>query len=167
MLFRIIISTVLLSLMPTVILADGTRIVKESGVVGGIVVHLNCGDGSMTATLRPDERYLVQGLQSDATALTEARKTVMAAGQYGPADMPRRLVSVGDRVYVTLGLKTHVTCLDTLTGKTIKEYPSTQNTEEILYDDGVIYTLTGTVSLILMKRNSARRKTKMSPARMS
>ena len=57
----------------------------------------------------------------------------------GPATIPRRLVAVGDRVYVTLGLDSPVTALDAATGKTVKTYRGTEGTEEILVSDGVLY----------------------------
>jgi len=57
----------------------------------------------------------------------------------GPATIPRRLVAVGDRVYVTLGLDAPVTALDAATGKTIKTYKATEGTEEILVCDGVLF----------------------------
>ncbi|NQU20957.1 MAG: PQQ-binding-like beta-propeller repeat protein [Candidatus Nealsonbacteria bacterium] len=55
----------------------------------------------------------------------------------GPATIPRRLVAVGDRVYVTLGLAAPVTALDAATGETVKTYQGTEGTEEILVCDAV------------------------------
>jgi outer membrane protein assembly factor BamB len=57
----------------------------------------------------------------------------------GPATIPRRLVAIGDRVYITLGLTQPVTALDAATGVTVKTYKSTEGTEEILVSDGVLY----------------------------
>jgi outer membrane protein assembly factor BamB len=59
----------------------------------------------------------------------------------GPADLPRRLVAVGDRVYVTLGIRAPLTVLDASTGQTIRTYDGTQATEEIVAADGVLYLL--------------------------
>lgn len=50
----------------------------------------------------------------------------------GPPQLGRRLVALGDRVYVTLGLRAPVSCLDAATGRTVKVYPGTEGTEEIL-----------------------------------
>ncbi|GAB6165881.1 hypothetical protein JCM19992_18810 [Thermostilla marina] len=61
----------------------------------------------------------------------------------GPAHLPRRLVAVGDVVYVTLGLDQPVTAIDAATGETIRTYAGTEYTEEILYQDGVLYLLRG------------------------
>ncbi|HID78606.1 MAG TPA: methyltransferase domain-containing protein [Planctomycetaceae bacterium] len=61
----------------------------------------------------------------------------------GPVHLPRRLVAVGDTVYVTLGLDSPVVALDGATGQTIREYPETAWTEEILVQDGVLYLVVG------------------------
>ncbi|NQU20449.1 MAG: PQQ-binding-like beta-propeller repeat protein, partial [Candidatus Nealsonbacteria bacterium] len=50
----------------------------------------------------------------------------------GPAQLPRRLVAVGDRVYATLGLHAPVSMLDAATGETLKTFEATEHTEEIL-----------------------------------
>ena len=49
-----------------------------------------------------------------------------------PMHSQRRLVAVGDRVYVTLGLQAPVTALDAATGEIVREYPGTERTSEIL-----------------------------------
>ncbi len=56
----------------------------------------------------------------------------------GPAGLPRRLVAVGGEVYVTLGIDAPVTALDAAGGKTLREYPGTAGTEEIIVQDGVL-----------------------------
>ena len=57
----------------------------------------------------------------------------------GPQLMTRRLVAVGDRVYVTLAIDAPLTVLDAATGETIRTYEGTKTTEEILCDDGVLF----------------------------
>jgi len=61
----------------------------------------------------------------------------------GPAQMPRRLVSVGDRVYVTLALDAPVSMLDAATGQTLLTYEGSQKTEELILHDGVLLTAIG------------------------
>jgi outer membrane protein assembly factor BamB len=61
----------------------------------------------------------------------------------GPVQQPRRLVAVGDRVYVTLGLDAPVTALDAATGRTLKTYRGTESTQEILFEDGVLFMVVG------------------------
>jgi len=59
----------------------------------------------------------------------------------GPGQFPRRLVAVGNMVFVTFGQTEPLTAIDAVTGKTIRTYESTKATEEILFDDGVLYLL--------------------------
>ncbi len=59
----------------------------------------------------------------------------------GPAQLPRRLVAVGDRVYVTLGLDAPLTVLDAATGRTIRTYEGTKTTEEVIASDGLLFLL--------------------------
>jgi len=61
----------------------------------------------------------------------------------GPADIARRLVAVGDRVYVTLGYGKPVTAVDAATGETVRTYAGTQGTREILYDNGTLLLVLG------------------------
>jgi len=57
----------------------------------------------------------------------------------GPAEMPRRLVAVGERVYATLGYGKPVTAMDAATGKVLRTYEGTDNTHEIIAADGRLY----------------------------
>ena len=61
----------------------------------------------------------------------------------GPAELPRRLVAVNDRVYVTLGYGKPTAVLDAATGKTIKTYDQTEGTLEIVFHDGVLFIVVG------------------------
>jgi len=53
-----------------------------------------------------------------------------------PLGVPRRLVAVGDRVYVTLGYQAPLVALDAATGRELWTYSGTEHTDEILYHDG-------------------------------
>ncbi len=80
----LILSTVLLA----VAAASGESITAKAvydatGVKGGLVVHVGCGDGKLTAALRANDSYLVQGLDTDGAGIAEARKSLHAAGVYG------------------------------------------------------------------------------------
>jgi outer membrane protein assembly factor BamB len=59
----------------------------------------------------------------------------------GPAQLPRRLVAVGDYVYVTLGLDAPVSVLAAATGETVVTYENTGTTEEIIFSDDVLFLL--------------------------
>ena len=60
-------------------------VVEDSGVKGGLVVHLGCGDGKETARLRINDSYIVHGLDTDAEAVADARKHIQSLGIYGKA----------------------------------------------------------------------------------
>ncbi|HID20804.1 MAG TPA: methyltransferase domain-containing protein, partial [Planctomycetaceae bacterium] len=62
----------------------------------------------------------------------------------GPAQLPRRLVAVGERVYVTLGIDQPLSVLDAVTGKTIRTYERTKVTEEVIVSNGVLFALVNT-----------------------
>ncbi len=55
-----------------------------------------------------------------------------------PTHIARRLVAVGDRVYVTLGFNAPLTALHAATGRTVMTYPETRFTDEILYHEGTL-----------------------------
>jgi len=61
----------------------------------------------------------------------------------GPAHLPRRLVAVGDRVFVTLGINAPLTELDSATGQTIRTFPETQETSEVIFSDNTLFLLIG------------------------
>jgi SAM-dependent methyltransferase len=111
-----------------------TKLVRDSGVRGGLVVHVGSGDGQKTALLRLEDCYVVHGLDTEAANVEKARTHLRSKGVYGKvsvdqwdgvhlpytdnvvnlviaasadakvtAELARRLVAVGDKVYVTLG----------------------------------------------------------------
>jgi len=53
-----------------------------------------------------------------------------------PFQLPKRLVAVGDRVYVTLGYSEPVSELDAATGDVLRTFEGTQGTDEVLYHQG-------------------------------
>ena len=57
----------------------------------------------------------------------------------GPAQLPRRIIAVGDRVYVAMGFEAPLTALDAATGKTIRIYKDSDATEEVIASDGVLF----------------------------
>jgi len=63
------------------------EILDQTGVKGGLIVHLGCGDGQLTATLHADERYLVHGLDADAGNVAIARGRIEGQGLYGPVSV--------------------------------------------------------------------------------
>ncbi len=59
------------------------EILEASWVKGGLVVHLGCGDGTLTAELGADQKYLVHGLDAERKNVDAARKHIRSLGIYG------------------------------------------------------------------------------------
>ncbi len=59
-------------------------IYEATGVQGGLVVHLGCGDGKLTADLRANERYLIHGLDTDIACVTKTRDLLQSKSLHGP-----------------------------------------------------------------------------------
>jgi outer membrane protein assembly factor BamB len=62
---------------------EAGQILAETGVQGGLVVHLGCGDGRLTAALGAGEQFLVHGLDTDKASVRRARESVLGTGSYG------------------------------------------------------------------------------------
>jgi len=45
------------------------QILGTAGVKGGLIVHVGCGDGKLTAALRASDSFLVHGLDRDVEAV--------------------------------------------------------------------------------------------------
>ena len=59
------------------------QILEATGVKGGLIVHVGCGDGKLTAALRADDRFVVHGLDADAENVAAARQHIQSLGLYG------------------------------------------------------------------------------------
>ena len=95
------------------------RILSDTGVSGGLIVHLGCGDGRLTAALRFNERFLVQGLDADAANIEKARSTIRGLDLYGP-------VSVGQFE------GTHLPYIDNIVNLVVSENLGSVPMEEVL-----------------------------------
>lgn len=69
--------------------AQASEILKATSVTGGLVVHLGCGDGELTAALRASDAYLVHGLDTNAANVEHARERVRSLGLYGQVSIDR------------------------------------------------------------------------------
>jgi len=74
--------------------AVARHVLETTGVRGGLVVHLGCGDGKVTAALRAGEGFIVHGLDGDAMVTAGGRRfatfdhaspLLLAAGMAAPA----------------------------------------------------------------------------------
>jgi outer membrane protein assembly factor BamB len=68
-------------------MTQAKEILDTAGIQGGIILHLGCGDGRLTAALRANDRYTVHGLDADPAKVAEARKYIQAKGIYGPVSV--------------------------------------------------------------------------------
>lgn len=63
------------------------RFLEGSGVRGGLVVHLGCDEGRLTASLRTNDSYVVEGLDANENEVEAARKYLRSRGLYGPVSV--------------------------------------------------------------------------------
>jgi len=102
-------------------------------------------EGSRASIMLPSHWALVARDAFNGTILWKRRiptwHTNLWPFKSGPTQLTRRLVAIGDRVYVPLGLKAPLSCLDAATGKTLATYEDTKATEEIIAAGGLVYAL--------------------------
>ncbi len=88
-----IVSVVSIMLATTVVtaLADpadkAEQIASLAGFHGGLVIHIGCGDGQLTAALRLTDNCVVQGFEDDPKGVERARATIRLSGKYGPVSV--------------------------------------------------------------------------------
>ncbi len=63
--------------------ASADDLYQATGVKGGLVVHLGCGDGELTSALRASDAYLVHGLDRSAADIARARRHIHSKGLTG------------------------------------------------------------------------------------
>ncbi|MDP7206946.1 MAG: class I SAM-dependent methyltransferase, partial [Pirellulaceae bacterium] len=63
---------------------EAAAIYAVSGVKGGFVVHVGCGDGTLTTALRSGQQFQVHGLALAEDQLEAARSLIKQQGVYGP-----------------------------------------------------------------------------------
>ncbi len=68
---------------------SASEILDAAGVRGGLVVHVGCGDGRLTAALRVSSSFQVQGLDRDAENVKQAREYVKSQQSYGEVTIDR------------------------------------------------------------------------------
>lgn len=69
--------------LPSMADPTGREILDMTGVRGGLVVHLGCGNGQVTTDLHAGDSYLVQGLDTEAGNVAQARKHIDSLGLTG------------------------------------------------------------------------------------
>ena len=109
------------------------QILDAVGVRGGLIVHVGCGDGKLTAALRVNNRYVVQGLDVDAGNVEKSRKHVDSLDIYGSVSIDtfdgRHLPYVDDMVNLVVA-------------EDLGDVPMTE-VVRVLCPDGVAYIRSG------------------------
>ena len=59
------------------------EILSKTGIKGGLVVHIGCGTGELTCSLRADNRYLIHGLDTCPEKVKKARTLIHSKNLYG------------------------------------------------------------------------------------
>ncbi len=119
-----------------------------SGVVssGGRIFYI-ADEGPTASVALPAKWFLVARDAFNGVLLwkrpVESWEGHLRGFRSGPAELPRRLIAINDRMYVTLGYGEPVSVLDAATGNTIRTYDQTEGTLEILYHDGVLFLVVG------------------------
>ncbi len=120
---------------------DAQAIFAATGIRSGLVVHLGCGNGRLTAALARGGRNVVHGLTADLAQVTAAREYIRAQGLYGP-------------VSVVYWRGASLPYVDHLVNLLVVENPgriSEQEMLRILAPGGVAYLKKGTASTKLIK----------------
>jgi len=125
-------------------LATVSAVVSSGGRIFSII-----DEGPTESVTLPSEWFLVARDAFNGVLLWKKPiglwETQMRGFRSGPAHLSRRLVAVGDHVYVTLGYTEPVCQLDAATGELLRTYAGTEGASEILLADGVLYVVNGHV----------------------
>lgn len=62
---------------------EADSILKASGVQGGLIVQIGCGDGELTTAFRVGDAFVVQGLETDPADVAKARAHIQSVGMGG------------------------------------------------------------------------------------
>jgi len=73
----------------------------------------------------------------------------------GPKQLPRRLVTVGEHVYVTLGWTAPISKLDAATGETLNTYRGSEGAEELVFHNGVLMAVINEPSVLIEMADGA------------
>jgi outer membrane protein assembly factor BamB len=88
---------------------EAKQIASLTGFNGGLVIHVGCGDGRLTAALRLADNCVVQGLDADAKKVEAARAAIRERGLYGPVSV---MCWSGQKLPYVDNLATLVVCED-------------------------------------------------------
>lgn len=116
-------------------LQKARQILDASGVRGGLIVHIGCGNGKLTTALRVNDSYMVHGLNLDESNIAKARRHIQSLSLYGKVSVERLR---SDRLPY----------IDNLVNLVVSENPGKVPMDEVmrvLAPDGVAYIKRGEV----------------------
>lgn len=58
-------------------------ILQKTGIEGGLIVHVNCGDGKLTSALQISPSFIVHGIDSNPAHVNQAKQYIKSKGQTG------------------------------------------------------------------------------------
>lgn len=104
-------------------------------------------EGPTESIQLPNENYLIARDAYNGTVLWKLPvpewQNHLFSLKSGPAYLPRRLVAVGDRVYVTLGINAPLSELDAATGEILRTFQGTEETSEVVLSEETLYLVIG------------------------
>ncbi|MGQ9731011.1 MAG: outer membrane protein assembly factor BamB family protein [Candidatus Zipacnadales bacterium] len=109
------------------------QILSETGVQGGLIVHVGCDDGRLTGALRMHPGFLVHGLTTNARQVRAARAYLQGRSLYGPVSVDR-----WDGVQLP-----YADNLVNLLVRTNGESPNVAEVQRVLVPNGVAYLKKG------------------------
>jgi len=62
---------------------------RKNRIAGGLIVHLDCGRGNQTPSLRVNDSFIVHGVDCDTDKIEIARASISRKGLYGPVSVSR------------------------------------------------------------------------------
>ncbi len=119
--FSLIVSYVIFSIIISAAHAEQSaeQILQATGVKGGLIVHIGCGGGRLTAALRANDSFLVHGLDTDQANIKKAREHIQSLNMYGK-------VSVEQLTGASLPYS------DNLVNLVVAEKPGRVSTDEVM-----------------------------------
>jgi outer membrane protein assembly factor BamB len=85
---QLVIIAILATVPVSMVVAENAEeIFRKTGIKGGLIVHLGCGNGELTASLKQNDRFFVQGLDTNKNKIEEARKQLLSKGLNGDVSL--------------------------------------------------------------------------------
>lgn len=131
----------------------GPRWSRHHDHIAGLTAMVSTGgkifyvmdEGKNWSVLLPSKHYLIA---RDAFNGTILWKKPLASWhphlwplKSGPAQLPRRLVAQGKKLYLPLGMAEPLSVLDAVSGEVLWTFSETRAAEEVLVSDGMVYVL--------------------------